>query len=105
MARHTTKHALRWAGALVMALMGCDGGDDGQRAPTSAGGGVVPVLQMDVVRVGIAASPSGRLFLAFSRAIDENEPFSVAELAKGGNPAVYPPGLAQDRGSPAVDRL
>ena len=56
------------------------------------------------VPVGVAVSKEGRVFLAFSRAIDETEPFSVAEVVDG-RPVLFPPGLAQETGPPADGRL
>lgn len=63
-----------------------------------------PVGTFDNLPVGIAVSKDGRTFLAFSRSIDDKNPYSVAEL-KDGKPQLYPPGLKQDNGSPAPDRL
>lgn len=58
----------------------------------------------DQVAVGIAASRDGRVFVAFSRAIDPTVKLSVAEV-KDGRPRPYPAGLKQDDGRPAADRL
>jgi hypothetical protein len=50
-----------------------------REAPTSGDAAARVFAQFDNVPVGIAVSRDGRVFLAFSRAIDEYEPFSVAE--------------------------
>ncbi|QSQ27638.1 SMP-30/gluconolactonase/LRE family protein [Pyxidicoccus parkwayensis] len=79
-------------------------------APATAGAEGVAAQSLksvgsfDNLPVGIAVSKDGRTFLAFSRAIDPKNPYSVAEL-KDGKPQLYPPGLKQDEGSPAPDRL
>jgi sugar lactone lactonase YvrE len=65
---------------------------------------VQEVARSDDVPVGIAFSRDGRLFFAYSRAIDPKEPISVAEW-KSGKPSPYPPGFRQDKGAPAHDRL
>jgi len=54
--------------------------------------------------VGIAVSPGGRTFVSFSRALDEQAPYSLGELVAG-TPVLYPPGFQQDLGDPADDRL
>lgn len=58
----------------------------------------------DQVPVGVASSPDGRVFLAFSRAIDPKVPYSVAELVDG-KPVPFPPGFEQAAGAPAPNRL
>ena len=73
-------------------------------SPSSATASLTPAAQLDNVPVGVAVSKGGRVFLAFSRAIDEKEPLSVAEL-KDGKPVPYPKGLKQENGAPAKDRL
>ena len=79
-----------------------------ERAPTPpgtpAGSDLSLYAEFPNVPVGIAVSRQGRVFLAFSRAIDENQPFSVAEVVDG-RPVLYPPGLAQETGPPADARL
>lgn len=62
------------------------------------------VAQFHSVPVGVAASKNGRVFLAFSRAIDPSEPISVAEL-KNGKPQPFPRGFRQESGEPAPNRL
>lgn len=62
------------------------------------------VATFDHVPVGVAVSPDGRVFLAFSRAIDPKEPYSVAEL-EDGKPEPFPPGFEQSQGAPAPNRL
>lgn len=62
------------------------------------------LAQLDNVAVGVAVSRTGRIFLSFSRAIDEREPYSLAELIDG-KPVLFPPGFRQDAGAPAPDRL
>jgi sugar lactone lactonase YvrE len=62
------------------------------------------VAQFDNVPVGIAVSRDRRLFLAFSRAIDETEPFSVGEV-RDGKAVPYPAGFQQDRGPGSPTRL
>lgn len=72
--------------------------------PHHSGATPTPIAAFDNVPVGIAASQDGRIFLAFSRAIDPKQPFSVAELSNG-QPMPFPPGFRQDDGPPADDRL
>jgi sugar lactone lactonase YvrE len=62
------------------------------------------VVELANVPVGIAVSKDERLFLAFSRAIDENEPYSVAEI-RNGRPTPFPAGFKQDRGPAEKERL
>ncbi|MBV9496158.1 MAG: gluconolaconase [Acidobacteria bacterium] len=69
-----------------------------------SGANPTPIAAFDNVPVGIAASSDGRIFLAFSRAIDPKQPFSVAEL-RNGQPMPFPPGFRQDDGPPTDDRL
>jgi sugar lactone lactonase YvrE len=90
--------------ALLAAVAGCHGDDHGTRTPASVAASLAPVIELEQLPVGIVVSGSGRLFLSFSRAIDENEPFSLAEV-KNGKTELYPPGLAQELGAPAPDRL
>jgi len=75
-----------------------------REAATSGGGAARVFAQFENVPVGIAVSRDGRVFLAFSRAIDEDEPFSVAEV-KNGKAVPFPPGLKQDRGPAGRGRL
>ncbi len=74
-----------------------------QRAAAS-NGEVQEVASFANVPVGIAIARDDRVFLAFSRAIDETQPFSVAELIDG-RPVEFPPGFDQTAGAPAPDRL
>jgi sugar lactone lactonase YvrE len=60
--------------------------------------------QFDNVAVGVAVSRTGRTFLTYSRAIDEQEPYSLAEIVDD-MPALFPPGWKQDASAPAPDRL
>jgi sugar lactone lactonase YvrE len=78
----------------------------GDTLPGDSGstGSVSTLAQFDNVPVGVAVSRTGRIFLSFSRAIDEREPFSLAELVDG-KPVLFPPGFRQDAGAPAPDRL
>lgn len=62
------------------------------------------LARFDEVAVGVAVSASGRVFVAFSRAIDPAATVSVAEV-KGGKPVAYPPGLDQADGWPAKNKL
>ena len=64
----------------------------------------IPVATFASVPVGIAVSHQGRIFLAFSRAIDENQPYSLAELVDG-KAIPFPAGVLQDRGEPSAERL
>jgi sugar lactone lactonase YvrE len=106
--------------AMAMLCVGCedsrsrDRGDhgqggngappDGASADGGAAGSLAVFARFDNVAVGVAASQTGRVFLSFSRSIDEREPFSLAEVVDG-NPVLYPPGFRQDAGAPAPDRL
>ena len=93
--------------AAVLAALALSGGAAAQDAGTAAATqGAAPevVATFDQVPVGVAASSGGRIFLAFSRAIDPKVPFSVAEL-KDGKPVPFPRGLKQEDGAPAKDRL
>lgn len=74
------------------------------QAQGSAAQSLKPVASFDNLPVGVAISKDGRTFLAFSRAIDDKNPYSVAEL-KNGKPELFPPGFKQDAGAPAPDRL
>jgi sugar lactone lactonase YvrE len=82
--------------------------DHGQQPGDGDGGttGSSPsrLAQFDNVAVGVAVSRSDRVFLSFSRAIDEREPYSLAELVDG-QPRLFPAGFSQDAGPPAPDRL
>jgi sugar lactone lactonase YvrE len=53
------------------------------------------------VPAGIAISPGGRTFVAFSRASGDPQPFGVGEL-RAGVVVPYPPGSAQDPGAPGA---
>lgn len=94
------------AGAVIV-ICGSRGTAE-ERAPTPSKSPVGSELSLFAefpnVPVGIAVAREGRVFLAFSRAIDENEPFSVAEVVDG-RPVLFPPGLAQEAGPPADGRL
>lgn len=87
-------------GALL--LWSCGDSSSGD-APNPADRPAV-LAQMSTVAVGVAVSHRGRTFLSFSRAIDETEPWSLAELVAG-VPIQYPPNFHQDVGAPAPDRL
>jgi sugar lactone lactonase YvrE len=65
---------------------------------------LAPAAQFDHVAVGVAVSRTGRTFVSFSRAIDETEPYSLAELVAG-KPVLFPSGFRQDAGPPSHDRL
>lgn len=82
------------------------GGPPGDASDGDGGtaGTLARLARFDNVAVGVAVSRTGRIFVSFSRAIDEREPFSLAELV-GDRPALFPPGLRQDGGVPAPDRL
>ena len=98
--RKTTK----WA-ALVLGVAALSSGAWAQQPPASPGGAALSqVATFEHVPVGVAASSDGRVFLAFSRAIDPKEPISVAEL-KDGKPVPFPRGFKQEDGAPAADRL
>ena len=79
-----------------------------QSAPAAPQGAAAQSLEVaghfDNMPVGVAVSKDGRLFLAFSRAIDEKEPLSLAEV-KDGKPVPFPQGLKQDNGKAGKDRL
>jgi sugar lactone lactonase YvrE len=92
-----------WLALCGALLCSCSDPSDGDDAPGDAGKPAV-LAQLDNVAVGVALSHTGRTFLTFSRAIDETEPLSLAELI-GGNPVQYPPGFHQDVGAPEPDRL
>jgi sugar lactone lactonase YvrE len=84
-----------------------DAAVDAARPPVDAAplGQVTTFAQFNnTVAVGIAVSRTGRTFMAFSRAIDEHVPYSVAEMVNGA-PHVFPAGLNQNTGVPAPDRL
>jgi sugar lactone lactonase YvrE len=96
--------------ASILSACGDDGtparpsGDAGPPGDGASGASLTQRARFDNVPVGVAVSRSGRVFLTFSRAIDEREPYSLAELV-GDNPVLFPPGLQQDAGPPAADRL
>jgi sugar lactone lactonase YvrE len=85
-----------------------DGGPPPDASQPGDGGASIGALsklaQFDNVPVGVAVSRTGRIFLSFSRAIDEREPYSLAELV-GQAPVLFPPGFRQDGGVPAPDKL
>lgn len=56
------------------------------------------------VAVGVATSKDGRVFVSFSRAIDETAKISVAEVVDG-KAIPFPPGFKQEYGPPTDDRL
>ncbi|HEY6148292.1 MAG TPA: L-dopachrome tautomerase-related protein, partial [Thermoanaerobaculia bacterium] len=81
------------------------GGQTPSSAAGSSGAAALKAIgRFDDVPVGIAVSRDGRIFFAMSRAIDEKEPFSVAEW-KSGTLTPFPPGFRQDRGAPDATRL
>lgn len=89
------------------AIGGAIGGVRGAVTSVS-GGSVAQTLEVvgtfPHVPVGVAASSDGRVFLAFSRAIDPTVPLSVAEL-KDGQPVPFPKGFQQAQGAPGKTRL
>jgi sugar lactone lactonase YvrE len=85
-------------------LLGACGDSSNNGSPNPPDEGAAVVAQFGTVAVGVALSHAGRTFLSFSRAIDETEPLSLVELING-SPVLYPPGLSQDAGAPAPDRL
>jgi sugar lactone lactonase YvrE len=62
------------------------------------------IASLQAVPVGVAVSRDDRVFLAFSRAIDETVPVSVVELVDD-ETVPYPPGFEQRDGNPAKNRL
>ncbi len=89
-------------GTLLLAAVLLSTGGASPARPAKAP--LTSIAELSNVPVGIAVSRDDRLFLAFSRAIDPDEPFSVAEM-KSGRPAPYPPGLKQDKGPVEKERL
>ena len=81
-----------------------DHDDDQPPGGDGSAGSPSRLARFDNVAVGVAVSRTGRIFLSFSRAIDEREPYSLAELVDG-KPLLFPAGFTQDAGPPAPDRL
>ena len=112
--RHPGKTKLWGFRALFLAATGAvivicgSRGTAAERAPTPSkspvGSDLSLFAEFPNVPVGIGVSGEGRVFLAFSRAIDENEPFSVAEVVDG-RAVLFPQGLSQEVGPPADSRL
>jgi sugar lactone lactonase YvrE len=98
----SSRLAATLGGALVASGGAClhDEPPDERAGPAPA----EPVATFNSVPVGVASSSDGRVFLAFSRAIDPAAPYSVAELQAGG-PVLFPPGFEQDAGGPDQARL
>jgi sugar lactone lactonase YvrE len=89
-----------WVVTVAAATVAC--GDSSPRADGSSP--MATYQQFDNVAVGVAVSRHDRTFLAFSRAIDETEPYSLAESVEDA-PVLFPPGWKQDLGPAAPDRL
>src|ERR1041385_7632675 len=79
--------ALAFAGCEVSSSFRSHDHDHDHDRPPGNGSGsgsnsdsLARLAQFDNVAVGVAASRTGRTFLSFSRAIDEREPYSLAEI-------------------------